>query len=57
MQGETTAVNGEQVRMKLLRMCACATAITNAIHLPPVFVQKVMCKWEQKQQFGEKEYD
>ena len=50
MQGETTAVNGEKVRMNLLRICACGTAIINAIHLPAVFVQnRVTCKEKQQQ--------
>ena len=46
MEGETTAVIGE----KLLRICACATAIINTIHLLPVFVQnRVTCKEKQWQ--------
>ena len=44
------AVNGEKVRMNLLRICACGTAIINTIHLPPVFVQnRVTCKEKQQQ--------
>ena len=29
MQGEIVTVNGEKVRIKLLRMCACATAMNS----------------------------
>ena len=47
MQEETTAVNGEKVRMNLLRICTCGTAI---IHLPAVFVHnRVTCKEKQWQ--------
>ena len=39
MQEETTTMNGEKVRMKLLRICAYATVVINTIHLLPVFIQ------------------